>query len=61
MEYNLIAAVPDGAIQAIKEFQDYVEIVVGVANYNNYFNAGIMVMNLEELRKYKFKKNLFTC
>ena len=56
MEYNLIAAVPDGAIQAIKEFQDYVEIVVGVANYNNYFNAGIMVMNLEELRKYKFQE-----
>lgn len=56
MEYNLIAAVPDGAIQAIKEFQDYVEIVVGVANYNNYFNAGIMVMNLKELRKYKFQE-----
>jgi len=52
---NLIAGVPDGAVQTIEVFQDYVEKVVGVTDYNNYFNAGIIVMNLEELRKYKFK------
>lgn len=56
MEDNLIAAVPDGAIQSIEIFQDYVERVVGVADYNNYFNAGVIVMNLKELRKYKFKE-----
>ena len=55
MENNLIAGVPDGAIQAIDVFKDYVERVVGVSDYNNYFNAGIIVMNLEELRKYKFQ------
>lgn len=56
MENNLIAGVPDGAIQAIDVFKDYVERVVGVSDYNNYFNAGIIVMNLEELRKYKFQE-----
>ena len=53
---NLIAAVPDGAVQAIDVFKDYVERVVGVSDYNNYFNAGVIVMNLEELRKYKFQE-----
>lgn len=53
---NLIAGTPDGVVQAIDIFKDYVERVVGVSNYNNYFNAGIIVMNLEELRKYKFQE-----
>ena len=53
---NLIAGIPDGAVQAIPTFQDYVEKVVGVSNYNNYFNAGIIVMNLKALREYKFQE-----
>ena len=53
---NLIAAVPDGAVQAVDVFKDYVERVVGVSDYNNYFNAGVIVMNLEELRNYKFQE-----
>lgn len=53
---NLVAGIPDGAVQTIEVFQEYVEKVVGVANYNNYFNAGILLMNLEELRKYKFQE-----
>lgn len=53
---NLIAAVPDGAVQTIDPFKDYVERVVGVADYNKYFNAGVIVMNLKELRKYKFEE-----
>ena len=53
---NLIAAVPDGAVQAIDVFKDYVERVVGVADYNKYFNAGVIVMNLKELREYKFEE-----
>lgn len=53
---NLIAAVPDGAVQAVDVFKDYVERVVGVSDYNNYFNVGVIVMNLEELRKYKFQE-----
>lgn len=53
---NLVAGVPDGAVQTVEIFQEYVEKVVGVVDYNNYFNAGILLMNLEELRKYKFQE-----
>ena len=53
---NLIAGIPDGAVQATPVFQEYVEKVVGVIDYNNYFNAGIIVMNLKELREYKFQE-----
>ena len=53
---NLIVAVPDGVIQSIEILQEYVEKVVGVIDYNNYFNAGILLMNLEELRKYKLQE-----
>lgn len=52
---NLIGAVPDGAVQTIPPFQDYVEKVVGMSDYNNYFNAGVLLMNLDELRKFKFQ------
>lgn len=53
---NLVAGVSDGAVKTIKPFQDYVEKVVGVIDYKNYFNAGVLLMNLEELRKYKFEE-----
>ena len=43
---NLVAAAPDGSVREIKEFQEYVERVVGMATYKNYFNAGILLMNL---------------
>ena len=56
MEDNLLAAVPDGAVQTVPPFQEYVEKVVGLSNYNNYFNAGMLLMNLDELRKYKFQE-----
>lgn len=53
---NLIAAVPDDIIQSNEVFQEYVEKVVGVASYKNYFNAGVLVMNLDELRKFNFQE-----
>jgi len=53
---NLLGAAPDGAVQTVDEFKDYVEKVVGVKDYNNYFNAGILIMNLKELRKYDFQE-----
>ena len=52
---NLVGAIPDGAVASVKEFQDYVELVVGLKDYRNYFNAGILLMNLEELRNYRFQ------
>lgn len=53
---NLVGGVPDGAVQNIEIFQEYVEKVVGVSSYKNYFNAGILIMNLKELRKFKFQE-----
>lgn len=52
---NLVGAAPDGSVYSTKEFQDYVELVVGLKDYHNYFNAGILIMNLEELRNYRFQ------
>ena len=56
MEDNLLAAVPDDVIQTIDVFREYAEKVVGVATYKNYFNAGILLMNLDELRKFNFQE-----
>ncbi|MBO5478935.1 MAG: glycosyltransferase family 8 protein [Clostridia bacterium] len=53
---NLIAATSDGAVQSIEVFQEYVEKVVGVAEYGNYFNAGVLLMNLKALREFKFQE-----
>lgn len=53
---NLIGAIPDDIIQNGREFQEYAEKVVGVSSYKKYFNAGIIIMNLDELRKFKFEE-----
>ena len=53
---NLIAAAPDDVIQTTRVFQEYAEKVVGVADYRNYFNAGILLMNLDEFRKFNFQE-----
>lgn len=55
MGTNLVSAVPDDIIQKSKVFQDYSELVVGVSKYQHYFNAGVLLMNLDELRKYDFQ------
>lgn len=53
---NLVGAVADDIIQQNEVFQEYVEKVVGVASYKNYFNAGMLIMNLDELRKHNFQE-----
>lgn len=55
IENYLVAGAPDGVIQTYKVFQDYVEKVVGVSSYKHYFNAGILLMNLKELRTFDFQ------
>lgn len=56
MGNNLVAAAPDDIIQYNKVFQDYAEKVVGVADYRTYFNAGVLLMNLDELRRFDFQE-----
>lgn len=56
IENYLIGAVQDGAVASIEPLHAYVEKVVGVADYHNYFNAGVIIMNLKELRQHKFQE-----
>lgn len=55
VENNLLGAVPDASVRKLKEFSEYVERVVGMADYKNYFNAGILLMNLKEMREFDFQ------
>lgn len=55
---NLVAAAQEGVIQNIKAYQDYVEKVVGVASYKRFFNAGVLLMNLNELRRFQFQEKI---
>ncbi len=47
---NLLAACPDFSIRGIPEFMHYLEASVGVDGMQ-YFNSGVLLMNMEELRR----------
>ena len=47
----MLGAVPDDMISDFEVFGDYAETVVGVPR-SHYFNAGILVMNLDKMRRY---------
>ena len=51
---NLVGAITDSAVQVVDEFIEYVEKGLGIKK-ENYFNAGILLMNLEEFRNYKLE------
>ena len=51
---NLVGAVPDGAVQITDEFVEYVNKGLGIKE-DNYFNAGVLLMNLDEFRKYELE------
>jgi lipopolysaccharide biosynthesis glycosyltransferase len=56
---NYVGAVPDESVMCLcSEFKNYVEKRIGVDNYSQYFNAGILLMNLDILRKVDFE-NMF--
>ena len=52
---NLVGAIPDESVQNIEPFQIYVEKRIHCNSYTEYFNAGILVMNLKELRTFDFE------
>lgn len=52
---NLVGAVPDMAVQNTPVFVEYVENGLGV-KASNYFNAGILLMNLKEMRNWGFEE-----
>ena len=52
----LIAGVSEHWFEKYRELQEYAEKVIGVSSYKKYINAGIMLMNLKELRELKFEE-----
>lgn len=52
---NYLAAVNDRIVLGLKEFSDYVRIVVGVEP-QNYFSSGVLVINLEKFKERKICK-----
>ncbi|MCD7738888.1 MAG: glycosyltransferase family 8 protein [Lachnospiraceae bacterium] len=50
---RLLAVCTDQAVTAVPELSHYAQEAIGVKN-TDYFNSGIMVMNLEKLREEKF-------
>ena len=49
---KLLGGVPDAVIASRQEFRDYAELGCGIYPYTNYFNSGMMLMNLDEMRKF---------
>lgn len=52
----LIAGVEERWLRKYNELQNYAKKVIGLKNYKKYINAGIMLMNLEELRNINFEE-----
>lgn len=50
---KLIGAVADGVVQSIPVFQKYTKEALGV-DAEKYFNSGVIVMNLDGMRKINF-------
>ena len=52
---NYVGAAQDDVIATEQIFRDYAEKVIGHNSYKNYFNAGILLMNLRKLREIDFE------
>lgn len=53
---NLVGGATDSAVANNDIFIDYVVNVVGVPHSDNYFNAGILPMNLKAMREFNFEE-----
>ena len=56
---NLVGGVTDSAVQNTPIFIDYVKEVVGVKDDKDYFNAGVLLMNLKQMREENFEDKFF--
>jgi len=56
---NFVGAVPDESVQVVPEFRLYVKNKIGCDSYRKYFNAGILLMNLQALRAINFEDLFF--
>lgn len=56
---NILGAVPDQFVCNTKNFRTYAEKAIGV-NPDTYFNAGVLVISLEEFRKNNIENKFIT-
>lgn len=57
---NYVGAIPDHAVSKVPEFISYVKNRIGVKSEKEYFNAGILLMNLKKLREINFEDLFIT-
>lgn len=53
---NLVGAVTDEFVLSVERLHGYVTKRIGVKEPSDYFNAGVLVMNLKAMREYGFEK-----
>lgn len=59
IENDLVGAVSDGFVRAVPRLHGYVTERIGVSTPADYFNAGVLLMNLKEMRKDGFENKFF--
>ena len=57
---NLVGAISDGFVCSVSRLHGYVTERVGVDSPADYFNAGVLLMNLKEMRKALFGEKFIT-
>lgn len=57
---NLVGAVPDGIINGYEDLRLYALHRLKMDRCQDYFNAGVLLMNLEALRKIRFREVFLT-
>ena len=55
---NLVGAIPDASVQIVPEFIQYVNEALMIKK-ENYFNAGVLVMNLKKMRNTHLLRRVF--
>ena len=55
---NLLAAGPDQSVQLVSEFITYVNKALDIKK-ENYFNAGVLVMNLKKMRSFRLLNRVY--
>lgn len=52
---NFVGAIHDGAVESVPPFQEYVVNTIGCDTQEDYFNAGVLLMNLKKMREIDFE------
>ena len=53
---NLVGATTDQFVMSLPKIQPYMTKCLGLDNVSDYFNAGVLIMNLDQFRKQKFEE-----